>query len=77
MTEALHKGELVNIIAYNGREKRRIKNLLASRGIDMSRVNLYRYPTDDVWIRDNGPMFVFNENGDLVVEDWKFNGWVS
>ena len=75
LTEALHSGEVVNIIAYNRREKKRVRSLLQDRGLDMSQINLYRYPTDDVWIRDNGPMFVFNDSGDLVVEDWGFNGW--
>ena len=77
IVEALHGGERVHIIAYNGQEKKRIKRLLISRGVDMSQIDLYRYPTDDVWVRDNGPIFVYNKEGQMIVEDWKFNGWVS
>jgi agmatine deiminase len=77
LTKALHTGEQVRIIVYNRSEKRRVKDLLRANGVDMSKVDLYNYPTDDVWIRDNGPIFVFNQQGELVVEDWKFNGWVS
>lgn len=76
MVKALAPGEKVRIIAYNRGEKRRIRNLLRSNDIDMAQISIYQYPTDDVWIRDNGPIFVFNQNGDLKVEDWKFNGWV-
>lgn len=32
-------------------------------------------PTDDVWVRDNGPIFVSDEAGNLTITDWKFNGW--
>ena len=32
--------------------------------------------TDDFWVRDNGPIFVFDETyGDLAIADWGFNGW--
>lgn len=76
MTVALHKGERVNIIAYNEKEKDRIATLLQSRQVDLSQIDLFCMPTDDVWIRDSGPIFVYNqENGSLTVTDWRFNGW--
>jgi agmatine deiminase len=43
----------------------------------MSQIEFFVYPTDDVWTRDNGPVFVFDKDGNLIVEDWIFNGWVS
>ncbi|MFT6245884.1 MAG: agmatine deiminase [Crocinitomicaceae bacterium] len=33
------------------------------------------HPTDDVWSRDNGAMFVYDQNDDLTIIDWGFNGW--
>lgn len=75
MTKALAPGEDVRIIAYDRFEKRRINRLLRQNGVDMSKITIYPYKTDDVWIRDNGPIFVFDENGELRVEDWGFNGW--
>jgi len=33
------------------------------------------HQNDDVWVRDNGPMFVYNSNGNLIILDWGFNGW--
>ena len=32
-------------------------------------------PTDDAWIRDFGPLFVFDADQNLVVQDFRFNGW--
>lgn len=32
-------------------------------------------PTDDSWIRDFGPLFVFDADHNLVVQDFRFNGW--
>jgi agmatine deiminase len=31
--------------------------------------------TDDSWVRDFGPLFVFDENGGLVVQDFRFDSW--
>ncbi|WP_425148432.1 agmatine deiminase family protein [Deinococcus sp.] len=38
-------------------------------------LRLHRVPLDDVWIRDNGPIFVRSETGKLALTNWKFNSW--
>ena len=75
MTEALHEGERVHIIVYNRRELRRVRNLLSGLGLNMNMIDFWDYPTDDVWVRDNGPIFAYDSSDNLVVEDWIFNGW--
>ena len=78
MTRALHTGELVRIIAYNNEHADGIANTLASHGVDLNMIELFVHKTDDVWTRDDGPIFVIDrQNGNLVIEDWGFNGWVS
>ena len=32
-------------------------------------------PLDDFWMRDIGPTFVVDEQGELGAVDWTFNGW--
>jgi agmatine deiminase len=76
MVHALHSSERVHIIVYNQRQLRRVRTRLQNRGyIDMSKIDFWICPTDDVWIRDNGPIFVRDMNGNIVVENWAFNGW--
>lgn len=60
MTSELNRGENVHIIAYDKIEKERINNILASYAddIDMNKVSFVIGKTDDVWVRDNGPIFV-------------------
>jgi agmatine deiminase len=82
LTKALHTGERVRIFVYDEREKKRVRSVLSRNSIDLSQIDLYIAPTDDVWIRDNGPIFVFDgpdgtPGRSMVVEDWSFNGWVS
>ncbi len=44
-------------------------------GVRQGRVEVHVIPIDDVWARDNGPIFVTDSGGALVVTDWNFNGW--
>jgi agmatine deiminase len=75
MTKELVSSENVHIIAYNQTEKDRITSLLDAKNIPLSKVNFKLYKTDDTWIRDNGPVYVRDKNGILIIEDWGFNGW--
>ena len=75
MTKALSQSEKVNIIAYDEAEKNRIVNLLLLNAVNNSNIDFKIYKTDDVWVRDNGPIYVKDKDGNVVIEDWGFNGW--
>lgn len=75
MTIALTQGEKVYMIAYDQTEQAHIEQVLINNGVDMSQVEFYLIPTDDYWMRDNGPIFVYDDNNDLHFTDWAFNGW--
>ena len=75
MTKELVSSENVHIIAYNQVEKDRIIALLTAENIPLTNVDFKLYETDDTWIRDNGPIYVRDKNGNLLIEDWGFNGW--
>lgn len=75
MTKVLITSEKVHIIAYNEAEKNRIIGLLNTTSVDLANVDFNVYANDDFWVRDNGPIYVHDENGKLVIQDWGFNGW--
>lgn len=75
MTRGLTSGENVHIIVYNKKEMNRVKNLLIEEDVDMDKVDFYINPTDDVWVRDNGPVFIYDKDNNLMMADWGFNGW--
>ncbi|WP_306350087.1 agmatine/peptidylarginine deiminase [Flavobacterium sp. '19STA2R22 D10 B1'] len=75
MTKALQATEKVHIIAYNATEQSRIIALLNTANVPLSNVDFKIQKTDDVWVRDNGPIYVRDKQGNLVIEDWGFNGW--
>ncbi len=75
MTKALVTGEKVHIVAYNATEQARITALLKKALVPLTNVNFVIRQTDDVWVRDNGPVFVRDNAGQLLIADWGFNGW--
>ena len=45
-------------------------------GADLTRIELFDHPHDDVWCRDHGPIFVkHRETGEIAVTDWDFDAW--
>jgi agmatine deiminase len=75
MTRALVTSENVHIVVYDNAEKARVRNALQAAGVSLARVDFLVRPTDDVWVRDNGPIFVYDRDDKLTVTDWCFNGW--
>ncbi len=42
---------------------------------DQTNIEWFVCPVDDLWIRDTGPVFVVNDDGDKAAVDFNFNGW--
>jgi agmatine deiminase len=75
MTKELVTSEKVHLIVYNQTEKDRVIALLSTENIPLTNIDFITYKTDDVWVRDNGPIYARDINGILVIQDWGFNGW--
>ena len=76
MTRELISSGKVHIIAYNEEAKKDIIKKLTVVSIALDNVDFYIFKTDDVWVRDNGPIYVRNIKTDaLTIEGWGFNGW--
>jgi agmatine deiminase len=75
MTAALIKSENVHLIVYDENQKQKVEKMLNDASISMEKIDFSIYKTDDVWVRDNGPIYVKDSDGNIVIEDWGFNGW--
>ncbi len=75
MTKELVAVEKVHIIAYNLSHKNWIISKLNAAGVSLANVDFKLFQTNDVWVRDNGPIYVRNAAGSQKIEDWGFNGW--
>jgi agmatine deiminase len=77
----LHLSEEVRILVNGLRGEQQARAVLGKVCLDWDRVSFWRIPTDRVWTRDYGPMFVKSgERGgvsapSIAAVDWHFNAW--
>jgi agmatine deiminase len=69
-------GERVRILVRDARTERAARRVLRRAGVDATRVDFYRVPTDRSWTRDFCPLFV-RHDGEVALTNWKFNGWAK
>lgn len=43
--------------------------------LDVPNIRVVEISNDDAWMRDTGPTFVINDNGEVRGVDWAFNAW--
>jgi agmatine deiminase len=75
MTAVVSDKVTVRIIAVSDAAAEHIEADCAQFGARMPNVEFHVMPLDDVWARDNGPIFVKDRTGRLVITGWNFNGW--
>ncbi len=73
----LHQSERVAIEVQDAEAETRVRRLLERCGIALPSITFYRFPTDRVWTRDHGPIFVRDGQGRLAVTDFRFNAWAK
>ena len=71
---ALHKGEMVKLLVLDEKVETKVKALMTSADIDLSKIVFYQTEYVDVWIRDYGPTFIKNKNEKAWVK-WHYSGY--
>ena len=77
MAAALAPGEIVNLLAPSALHGR-VGEALAKRSVPEARVRIHDVPTNDVWARDHGPIFVTRGEGakrEKLILNWEYNAW--
>src|SRR5207302_2118580 len=67
--------ELIHLLVNDARAEAQARRVLDLAGVDLTRMRFFRIPTDRVWTRDYGPMFVVSEQDELGINNWCFNAW--
>ena len=73
----LAQRENVHILVSGPTEQKRALGILKRAHAALERVSFHLWPTDRVWLRDSGPIFVKNATGKMAITDWKFNAWAK
>jgi len=76
IVRALHECERVEIAVQDILAQARVRELLAKSGVDCraQRLRFHSLPTNDAWVRDSGPIVVFEETTRVLL-DCGFNAW--
>ncbi len=69
--------ERVRILVRHEEDQEKARNILRKVGANMAAIEFRHFPTDRVWIRDFGPLFVKNSGGQVAPIKWKFNAWAK
>jgi agmatine deiminase len=74
----LAPGEIVRVLVPDAGHEKRARRVLARIGVDLARVEFFRFPLDRGWARDFGPIFVKNEAArEVAIARFHFNAWAK
>jgi len=73
----LHRAEPVHLLVKDRAKESTARRALIKAGVDLGRVAFHLWRTDRVWLRDSGPTFVLDANGEKSLLDWQFNAWAK
>ena len=62
-------GQRVRLVVHDAANEVRARELVSAA------VELERHPYGDIWIRDTGPIVLFDESGRCFAQRFRFNGW--
>ncbi len=72
-------GETVHLLVNDAPAEARARRVLVRAGADLDRVAFRRFPTNRVWTRDYGPIFVRRDGPrpDVAIARFHFNAWAK
>jgi agmatine deiminase len=72
-------GEIVRIIVESEPHETRARRVLSRAGVDLTRVEFFRFPTNRGWTRDFGPIFVKRhaKQPEVAIARFRFNAWAK
>jgi len=77
IVRVLSAQERVNILVDDAKSEQRARSILERAGARQERVSFHQWPTNRVWTRDSGPIFVRDGADRVAVTNWHFNAWAK
>lgn len=76
----LSQVEDVHLLVEDGVAEQRVRNLLGRTGAQLGRVHFHQWPTNRIWLRDSGPIFLTrpaHQENPVAITNWHFNAWAK
>ncbi|MEP6801802.1 MAG: agmatine deiminase family protein, partial [Acidobacteriota bacterium] len=73
------RGEILRVLVDSPAHEARARRVLRRSGLDLTRAEFFRVPTDRGWTRDSGPAFVQRDSSrpEVAIRRFRFNGWAK
>ena len=69
--------ERVHLLVQDDKEQRRAIGILERAHANVGNVSFHQWPTNRVWTRDSGPIFIRDTKGRVAITNWRFNAWAK
>ena len=73
----LARVERVFLLVEDREAEERARGVLEKSGVQMDAVEFFHIPTDRGWMRDSGPICAVNARGEVLYNNFVFNGWAK
>jgi agmatine deiminase len=76
----LSRVEDVHLLVEDAVAEQRVRSMLARTGAELARVHFHQWPTNRVWLRDSGPIFITKASpheSPVAITNWRFNAWAK
>ncbi|MBI2536555.1 MAG: agmatine deiminase family protein [Gemmatimonadetes bacterium] len=79
MTRRLAPGETVRVLVHSQVHESQARRVLGRVGVDLERLEFFRFPTNRGWTRDFGPIFVRKDGPpvEVAIARFHFNAWAK
>ncbi len=76
MSAIISRYQKLNILYDSSADESRARQAISAVGGDPDHANIeyHQLPNDSAWMRDNGPLYLF-EDGELRIQNWGFDAW--
>lgn len=72
----ISKDEYVHININDSEMEKDLIERITKRKVNLERIKIHHFPTNDAWCRDHGAIFIINKNDKKISATcWKFNSW--
>ena len=69
--------ERIHMLVRDEKEQIRATSIIERSHANLDNVIFHQWPTDRVWTRDSGPIFIRNVEGRVALTNWRFNAWAK
>ena len=69
--------ERICILVPDAEAEQKARRILRKAGAALDAVQFFECPTNRVWTRDYGPIFVKHAGGEVGLTNWNFNAWAK